>query len=152
MPYAPQEPTQMTIRCRYALIATATVVLLALGMAQSPPIQKSAKVKIEATELDRRMLLQKLNSHGADHGMKFEAADSEYDYRIVFSTGQEKSVAGVWGSGGSFNSSVAAADVFDGKGTELFKFERKQRGTDSGATNAVAKEIIKRLLKVGSLL
>jgi hypothetical protein len=92
--------------------------------------------------------MQKLNSHGVDHGIKFEAAESGYDYRIVFSTGQEKSVAAAWGSGGSYNSSVANADVFDEKGTELFRFERKQRGTDTGATNATAKEIIKRLLAI----
>jgi hypothetical protein len=141
----------MTLQRKFALIVTASLVLLAWGIAQTPPAHGAAKVKIEATELDRKMLLQKLNSHGADHRMKFESAESDYDYRIVFSTGQEKSVAGVWGSGGSFNSSVANADVFDGKGTELFRFERKQRGTDSGATNAVAKEIIKRILKVNSL-
>lgn len=40
---------------------------------------------------------------------------------------------------------MAVADVYDAQGKELFKFDRKGRGTDKGATNAVAKEIIKRL-------
>jgi hypothetical protein len=35
--------------------------------------------------------------------------------------------------------------VFDTKGAELFNFNRDGRKTDSGAANATAKEIIKRL-------
>jgi hypothetical protein len=114
------------------------------------------KVKIEGTELDRKMLLSKLNENGKDrvqvrHGMKFELVDADYDYRIVFATGQGTTQATTWGSGGSMNSSSASADVFDGKGTELFKFERNQRWTDEGASNAVAEEIIKRILKLNKL-
>jgi len=41
--------------------------------------------KIEATEFDRRMLLEKLNTHDQDHYMRFELAESDYDYRILFS-------------------------------------------------------------------
>ena len=129
-------------------------LLLVLGVscyAQSQPTSKTIRTKIEATELDRRMLLEKLNAHGQDHHMRFELAESDYDYRIVFQTGQEKTQVTWLGSGGSMNASAAGADVFDGKGTELFRFERKQRGTDAGATNAVAKEIIKRILKLNSL-
>jgi hypothetical protein len=29
-----------------------------------------------------------LNTHDQDHYMRFELAESDYDYRIVFSTGQ----------------------------------------------------------------
>lgn len=132
------------------LLASMLMVALCCA-AQSPPATKTIRVKIEATELDRRMLLEKLNAHGADHGMKFELTDAEYDDRIVFSTGQDKAQSTVWGSGGSYNASMATADVFDSKGTELFRFDRKLRGTDSGAANAVAKEIIKRILKLNSL-
>jgi hypothetical protein len=130
----------------------AAMLLFALGSAaQTHPATKTIRVKIEATELDRRTLLEKLNAHGADHGMKFELTDADYDDRIVFSTGQDKSQATLYGSGGSYNASMATADVFDSKGTELFRFDRKLRGTDSGAANAVAKEIIKRILKLNSL-
>jgi hypothetical protein len=123
-------------------------LLLVLGVACCAQAQlKTIRTKIEATELDRRMLLQKLNAHGLDHHMTFELAESDFDYRIAFSTGQGTTQT-TWGE---LNSSVASADVFDPNGTELFRFERKGRGSDETATNAVAKEIIKRILKLNSL-
>jgi hypothetical protein len=126
------------------------LLLLVLGAfccAQSQTGSKAIRTRIEGTELDRRMLLQKLNAHGQDHHMRFEPAESEFDYRIAFSTGQGTTQT-TWGE---LNSSVASADVFDPNGTELFRFERKGRGSDESATNAVAKEIIKRILKLNSL-
>ena len=129
-------------------------VSLCCAVAKVPP--KVLKVKIEGTELDRAMLLQKLIRNGKDpdvvrHRMKFELVDADYDYRIVFATSQSTTQFTIWGSGGSMNSSNASADVFDSKGTELFRFERNQRGTDEGATNDVAYEIIKRILKLDKL-
>jgi hypothetical protein len=123
------------------------LVLGAPGPAQSQTVPKVIRAKIEGTELDRRMLLKDLKTHGLDHHMKFELAESDFDYRIVFSTGQGTTET-TWGE---LNSSLASADVFDPNGTELFKFERKGRGRDEAATNAVAKEIIKRILKLNSL-
>ena len=35
------------------------------------------------------MLLENLNTHDQDHYMRFELAEPDYDYRIVFSTGQD---------------------------------------------------------------
>ena len=66
-------------------------LLLVLGVscyAQNPSASKGIWNKIEATELDRRMLLENQNTHDQDHYLRFELADSDYDYRIVFSTGQ----------------------------------------------------------------
>jgi len=40
-------------------------------LAQAKPVIETVKVTIEATELDRLMLLEKLNAHGKDHQMKF---------------------------------------------------------------------------------
>ena len=57
-------------------------------MHRTPSASKGIRTKIEATELDRRMLLEKLNTHDQDHYMRFELAKSDYDYRIVSSTGQ----------------------------------------------------------------
>jgi hypothetical protein len=34
------------------------------------------------------MLLENLNTHDQDHYMRFELAESDYDYPVVFSTGQ----------------------------------------------------------------
>lgn len=106
---------------------------------------RTVKVFIDAPELDAQTLMPKLVQHGADHGISFQRVNADYDYKIVFGTRQEQSQALLWGSGGSFNVSGAAAAVFDKDGKELFKFTRSNRGTDKGATNAVAKEIVKRL-------
>ena len=128
-----------------------TVICLGLVQVCLPQSQPALiKVKVDAPELDRRMLLEKLNSHGKDHGMKFDLADSGFDYRIAFGTGQGNADALVAGSGGSYNTSAATADVFDASGKELFRFDRKNRWTDSGAANAAAKEIIKRLVRLRS--
>ena len=106
--------------------------------------QQPLKVKIESTDLDRKTLVEKLNDHGASRHLKFELADQDFDYRIVFGTGQGPVIT----TYGSINSSGAVTQVFDAKGSELFEFKREGRWTDNGATNAAAKEIIKRLLKL----
>jgi hypothetical protein len=141
--------TYITARCRMRTFA-ALILTASLGIcpAQVSPQRTALKLKIEAPELDRRMLLDRLNSHGSEHGMKFELSDTGFDYRIVFQTSQGSAQALAAGSGGSFNTSVATADVFDSNEKELFRFDRKNRWTDSGAANAVAKEIIKRMLKL----
>ena len=53
----------------------------------TPSVSKGIRTKIEATELDRRMLLEKLNTH-QDQYMRFEFAESDYNWRIVFSNRQ----------------------------------------------------------------
>jgi hypothetical protein len=124
------------------------LVIPCLARKKGPP--EIVRVKVEATEWDKALLLDKLGRHGLDHGLKFEAADDGFEYRIVFSTGQEKTQVLYGGSGGAMNSSAATVGVFDSKGTELFNVKRAGRGTDAGATNAIAKEVIKRLLQVRS--
>jgi hypothetical protein len=121
----------------FLLFLTFCFVHVAMG-------QQPLKVKIESPELDRKTLIEKLNDHGASHHLKFELADQDFDYRIVFGTGQEP----VMSAYGSINSSGSVTRVFDAKGSELFEFKREGRWTDNGATNAAAKEIIKRLLKL----
>ena len=129
------------------------LALLVLAFPASTPTKaatqpETVKVKIEASEMDRRMLLQKLNEHGAEHGMKFVLDEKEFNYRIEFSTEQGHAWNAGAGSGGSYNMSEAKATVYDDKDGELYHFTRSQRRTDTGATNAVAKEIIKRMLKL----
>jgi hypothetical protein len=143
-------PTPLVRREPAALIFVVMALSLSctsLCLAQSKAQVTVLKVRIEAPELDKRMLLDRMESHAADRGLKFESVDQDFDYRIVFATGQHAVTLLGWGSGGSVNASLAAADVYDAKGKELFKFDRKGRGSDKGATNAVAKEIIKRLLE-----
>ena len=124
------------------------MVLFSVGQSRAQSQQiTTLKVKIEAPELDKSIFIKKLNEHGADHNLRFEVAETDYSYRIVFATRQDKNDVFLWGSGGGMNTSAAGADVFDPAGKELFKFVRNNRGTDAGATNAVAKEVIKRLLR-----
>lgn len=129
----------MKTLCSFALI-----LFSAVGSAQNRIGAQPLKVKIEATELDRKMLVEKLNSHGEGHHLKFQLADQDFDYRITFGTGQGP-VNTVYGA---VNSSAATTSVFDANGKELFEFRREGRWTDSGATNAAAKEIVKRLVKL----
>src|SRR5215813_12889067 len=118
------------------------LALLVLAFPASAPAKaatepETVKVKIEASEFDRRLLLQKLNEHGSEHGMKFVADDKGFNYRIQFAVEQGKGWNTGAGSGGSYNTSEARTTVFDDQDSELFSFSRAQRRTDSGATNAV---------------
>jgi hypothetical protein len=121
------------------------VLLLALAFvwfSQPARAQRVVKVKIEATELDKAMLLDKLNKRGKGHGLKFEQTATGYDYRVVFSVGmnQQRWIFG------TVNTSAGAATVYDRKGAEIFTFKRV-RSTDKGVTDLAAKEIIRRLVR-----
>jgi len=123
---------------RHWTLAVVFVLALAPGVARAGAGETTWRVRIEATELDKKVLLEKLNDNGKSHHLKFTAADDGYDYRIVFGTYQEEPPQGGRRSG-------AEVTVYNNKGETLFTFRRDQRITDTGATNAVAKEIIKRL-------
>jgi hypothetical protein len=123
--------------------------LLVFGLAsavfaQSRSPVSNLKVKIEATELDRKMLLERLNANGASRHLQFTLAEQDFDYRIEFGTGQKP----VGTAYGDVNASAGSTSVFDTQGKEMFEFKREGRLTDSGAPNATSKEIIKRLLKL----
>jgi hypothetical protein len=119
-------------------------ILAPVCIAQSKSQVTELKVKIEATELDRKMLLEGLNADGAGHHLKFTLTEQDFDYRVVFSTTQEPYSTAY----GDMNSSTASTSVFDFNGKELFEFKRQGRSSDKRATNAVAKEIIKRLVQL----
>jgi hypothetical protein len=121
----------------------AIIVSIPLCFAQKP-LGPNLKIKIEATELDRQTLLARLNANGAGRHLTFTLADEGFDYRIMFGTGQKPVGSGY----GDINASTGTTAVYDAEGKELFEFKREGRWTDSGATNATAKEIIKRLLKL----
>lgn len=120
------------------------IALAPLGFAQSKSSVSVLNVKIEATELDCKMLLERLNANGTSHHLKFALAEQDFDYRIVFGTGQKP----VGTTYGDINASAGSTAVYDAQGKEMFEFRREGRWTDSGATNAISKEIIKRLLKL----
>ena len=57
-------------------------------MQGTQPRRKAFGLRSKRRELDRRMMLENLNTHDHDHYMRFELAESDYDYRIGFSAGQ----------------------------------------------------------------
>jgi hypothetical protein len=117
------------------------LMIFSCGFAQFAMGQQVVRVRIDAKELDRALLFQKLNEHGADHHMKFELANQNYEYRIAYGTGQ----AGGMSVYGPVVATASVTRVFDSKGAEVFNFNRDGRKTDAGAANATAKEIVKRL-------
>lgn len=134
---------------RVGITVVAFSALLFLSVAAHAGKQPvTIKVKIEGTVLDAKMLLERLNVNGKDdevvgrHRMVFEQTEKDYDYRIVFNIEQRPYGVGY----GSMNSSMASADVFDNANAELFKFNRQGRASDKGAANAVAVEILKRII------
>jgi hypothetical protein len=113
----------------------------------------ATKVRIEAPELDKSLLLDKLNQNGLDRDwlgrlrprLKFQKADEGFDYRIEFNVFQHQNTGAAVATG-VLNFSGAEAKVYDNQGNLLFEFTRETRFTDTGAANAVAEEIVKRLL------
>ncbi|HXM09074.1 MAG TPA: hypothetical protein VN946_03900 [Terriglobales bacterium] len=92
--------------------------------------------KIEATELDRKMLLSKLNENGKDRDqvrnvMKFELVDADYDYRIVFTTDQGATLA----RGSSMNSVFIRFNGFVGGSRPKIFHERNCSHPKDGNLN-----------------
>jgi hypothetical protein len=124
---------------RIVRLLTTIVLFSSLALAQAKPVTE-IRVKIEAPESDKFLLLDKLNEHGANHHLHFTIVQEGFDYRLVFGTQQPSSP---WVG----NTSAAGVSAYDPEGRELFRFSRSNRATDTGATNAAAKEIIKRILR-----
>jgi hypothetical protein len=129
------------------------VLLLILGSAggsrlaaQTQPAGAAFKIKIEAIDADRQLLLDRLNVDGAADHVTFALAERGFDYRMVFSITH----APLSDTQRQINSSGATAKVFDASGTELFHLDRQARFTNTGAANAIAKDIISRLTKLKS--
>ncbi len=122
------------------------LLIFSCSFAQFTMGQQTLRVRIDAKELDRALLIQKLNEHGADHHIKFQLVNQNFDYRIAYGTGQAGGIAAY----GPVVATASVTRVFDAKGSELFEFNRDGRKTDAGAANATAKEIIKRLQKLRS--
>src|SRR6202046_5153753 len=96
------------------------LAICSCGCAQLAVEQQVVRVRIDGKELDRALLFQKLNEHGADHHMKFEQASQNYEYRIAYGTGQAAGLS-------PYGPVVATASVargFDAKGAELVNFTR----------------------------
>ena len=69
-----------------SLTAVAALLgIVAPALAQTTaPSTRTLKVRIEATEHDKRLLLDKLQQHGREHQLECELTDENFDYRIEF--------------------------------------------------------------------
>ena len=117
------------------------LVIFSGGFAQLAVGQQTWRVRVDAKELDRGLLISKLNEHGANHHIKIAIVNENYDYRVAYGTGG-------FSPYGPAPATAAVTKVFDAKGDELFEFNRQGRKTDEGAANATAKEIVKRLMRL----
>lgn len=136
--------TRSLIRLRGLFFLTLLVCSAGFAAAQPKPAGAVLKIKVEASDFDRQLLFDKLNANGFRSGAKFVLADQDFDYRIVFSVNHNS----VNANQRQVNASGANAQVFDPQGRQLFELDRQARFTGSGAANAVAKDIVVRLLKL----
>lgn len=138
-------PGSCAMRVFFNFMAALQGIIIPVSAQTSAPPSSAIKVKIEAAENNRKLLLNKLNEERTKHGLKFELGDEEFVYRIEFDISYLALPAG------SASGTYASAKVYDGQGTSLFSLERNSRSPfvnqDARVATAVAKEIIKRLLK-----
>ena len=133
--------------------ALSTLLLLLLPgicVATCKTAVASLKVKIEASETDKRRLVTSLKEHGCNHGLSFEPTDEGFDYRIAIADILKPKMTITQAGIGSAEEAFVLTTVFDDKGMALFTFGRRARLTRRGVLNASAKEIIKRLIQVRS--
>ena len=114
------------------LILAPTVIA---GQTKSPAT--TIKIKIEAQEASRRLLLQKLQAEGKDLGLVWQESTAGFDYRILLNVRDETNMRVSW--------CTARATVHAADGKQLFEF------TEGGwsclpATDSVARGIIERLV------
>jgi hypothetical protein len=122
---------------RYLLV----LIIFSCGFAPFAMGQQTWRMRVDAQDPDRALLIQKLNEHAADHHIKIDFVNQNFEYRVAYGTGGFTPY-------GYAPASASVTKVFDARGTELFEFTRQGRKTDDGAANATAKEIIKRLQKL----
>ena len=109
--------------------------------AQAAPPVTMVRLRVTATEADRALLLERLNHNAKGRNLGFETGGDAYDYKIMFATEDDPRH---WMT---LNTASASAEVYDPGGVLLFSVRRENRASVGGAANAVAKEVIKRILR-----
>jgi hypothetical protein len=118
----------------------ALLVLAPTGVAaQSRTPTTVIKVKIEAQENRKQLLLQELQAEGKNLGLVWQESAVGFDYGILLDIRDETNMRVSW--------CTARATVHAAGGKQLFQF------TEGGwsclpATNSVAKRIIERLVRL----
>jgi len=117
--------------------------LILLGLLLSVPVlARDVKVKIEGNLADAVKLVEQLNENGKKHNLRFILTDSDYEFRIAIGSEGWSKWDTVFGGGAD-----ASAAVLTPNCELLFIVSRSGRWGQSGALNAVSKEIVKKLLR-----
>jgi hypothetical protein len=145
-PLAIPEGNAMRISPLYVVFLS---LLPMFSFAQCKKPAATLKVKIDASDSERKLLAEKLTKHGCNSGLALQFVETGFDYRILATdTVHYYTTIGQAGSG-TAGSDAIATSVYDGAGKLLFTFERDiaMRLTHGGVVNATAKEIIKRIVQ-----
>lgn len=113
-------------------------ILLAIACpAVAAPIEVKVKIEIGFTDAaNAGELMELLNAIGGEDNLHFQLAEDGYGFRIAVATIR---------SAARFGGAEGTAAVLTPDSKVLFLVARQGRFTQSGALNAVTKEIVKRL-------
>ena len=161
-------PTESPVKhlLRFFSWACALALTAAICAGQRAPSFKMIKLKIDAKASDADQLIKLLNENGRKHNLKFQSVRAGYAYQISYKTEETASLTfptsmppttpptfpsppdvHVPKRNAATNVSAESA-VYDAHGTRLFLVRRKERAPASDLMDSVAKEIVKRLVKV----
>ena len=115
------------------------MVALALSIASAAAAQEF-KVKLEGTAQDRAKFLERLNENGKEQGVSFVDTDSGYQYRVAIYSEGAKGSDYLFGGGADASAAVLTPDC-----QVAYISTRGGRTTKGGATNALSKDIVKKL-------
>lgn len=121
------------------------LIIATLTLFATPAIARDVKVKIEANLRDAVKMMERLNKNGRKKNLRFFMVKKEeaFDFRIATESEGYSTSDMLFGTGGS----DASAAVLTPDCELLFIVARSGRLTQSGALNAVSKEIVKKLSK-----
>jgi len=111
-------------------------------MAATPAAAEEVAIKVDATRQDAVKLVERLNENAAKQNLRFHLVDTGYEYRIAVASEGASTTDVLFNSWGGADASAA---VLGPDCNLLFIVSRGGRMSQSGALNAVAKELVKRL-------
>lgn len=121
--------------------AAIVLTLLSTIASPTPASVEEITVKIEATLPDAVKLIERLNENGSKEGFKFRLVESDYQFRIAVASEGPTATDMIFNNWGGADASAA---VLTADCRLLFIVSRSGRMSQSGALNAVAKELVKK--------
>jgi len=122
------------LRCVGLVLLGWTLVAQTMG-----PVERVVKVHFDGNIADTVKLYDKLNQFGRERNLRFVVAE-DYEFRIATVSGRDRVTDMLSGAGAEAKAAVLTPDC-----KLLFIVARAGRLTQSGALNALAKEIVKQL-------